>query len=56
MRGERDDTRLSHAASEALAEIGRRGAPFFADIVRGTKRLASEVEDALWQLTANWGW
>ncbi|HEV3086597.1 MAG TPA: DEAD/DEAH box helicase [Candidatus Elarobacter sp.] len=43
---------LSHAAREVLDEIGRRGAPFFADIVRGTKRLPSEVEEALWQLVA----
>ena len=35
-----------------LEEIGRRGAPFFADIVRGTKRLPTEVEEALWQLVA----
>jgi ATP-dependent Lhr-like helicase len=43
---------LSHAAREVLDEIGRRGAPFFADIVRGTKRLPAEVEEALWQLVA----
>jgi ATP-dependent Lhr-like helicase len=43
---------LSHAAREVLAEIERRGAPFFAEIVRGTKRLPSEVEEALWQLVA----
>jgi len=43
---------LSHAAREVLEEIGRRGAPFFGDIVRGTKRLPSEVEEALWQLVA----
>ena len=43
---------LSHAAREVLAEIERRGAPFFADIVRGTKRLPAEVEEALWQLVA----
>ncbi len=43
---------LSHASREVLEEIGRRGAPFFADIVRGTRRLPSEVEDALWQLVA----
>jgi ATP-dependent Lhr-like helicase len=43
---------LSHAAREVLEEIGRRGAPFFADIVRGTKRLPAEVEEALWQLVA----
>ncbi|MDQ6931766.1 MAG: DEAD/DEAH box helicase [Candidatus Eremiobacteraeota bacterium] len=43
---------LSHASREVLDEIERRGAPFFTDIVRGTKRLASEVEEALWQLVA----
>jgi ATP-dependent Lhr-like helicase len=43
---------LSHAAREVLAEIAQRGAPFFADIVRGTKRLPAEVEEALWQLSA----
>jgi len=43
---------LSHASREVLEEIGRRGAPFFADIVRGTKRLPAEVEEALWQLVA----
>ena len=43
---------LSHAAREVLDEIGQRGAPFFADIVRGTKRLPAEVEEALWQLVA----
>jgi ATP-dependent Lhr-like helicase len=43
---------LSHAAREVLEEIGRRGASFFPDLVRATKRLASEVEDALWELVA----
>jgi ATP-dependent helicase Lhr and Lhr-like helicase len=43
---------LSHAARDVLGEIERRGAPFFAEIVRGTKRLPSEVEEALWQLVA----
>jgi ATP-dependent helicase Lhr and Lhr-like helicase len=43
---------LSGAAHDVLDEIRRRGAPFFADIVRGTKRLPSEVEEALWQLVA----
>lgn len=43
---------LSHPSREVLDEIERRGAPFFADIVRGTKRLPSEVEEALWQLVA----
>jgi ATP-dependent helicase Lhr and Lhr-like helicase len=48
----RDDAALSPASRDVLAEIERRGAPFFADIVRGTKLLASEVEEALWQLVA----
>jgi ATP-dependent Lhr-like helicase len=43
---------LSHAAREVADEVGRRGAPFFADIVRGTNRLPAEVEEALWQLVA----
>jgi ATP-dependent Lhr-like helicase len=48
----RDDAALSPASHDVLAEIERRGAPFFADIVRATKLLASEVEEALWQLVA----
>jgi ATP-dependent Lhr-like helicase len=43
---------LSFVARDVLAEIERRGAPFFAEIVRGTKRLPAEVEEALWQLVA----
>ncbi|HZT12118.1 MAG TPA: hypothetical protein VFA29_04930, partial [Candidatus Baltobacteraceae bacterium] len=43
---------LSHASRDVLAEIQRRGAPFFVDIVRATKRLPAEVEEALWQLVA----
>jgi len=43
---------LSAVACDVLAEIERRGAPFFADVVRGTKRLPAEVEEALWQLVA----
>ncbi len=43
---------LSPAAREVLAEIDTRGAPFFADILRSTKRLPAEVEEALWQLVA----
>ncbi len=52
VRNEFDAAALSHAARDVLAEIELRGAPFFADIVRGTKRLPSEVEEALWQLVA----
>jgi ATP-dependent Lhr-like helicase len=47
-----DTAALSHAARDVLDEIARRGAPFFADIVRGTNRLPAEVEEALWQLVA----
>jgi ATP-dependent Lhr-like helicase len=43
---------LCHAARDVLAEIQRRGAPFFMEIVRGSKRLPAEVEEALWQLVA----
>ena len=43
---------LSHVAREVLAQIERLRAPFFAEIVRATKRLPSEVEEALWQLVA----
>jgi ATP-dependent Lhr-like helicase len=45
-------TGLSHAAREVLAQIERAGAPFFSEIVRATKRLPAEVEEALWQLVA----
>jgi len=51
-RGALDTAALSHAARDVLAEIERRGAPFFADIVRGTRHLEAEVEEALWQLVA----
>ncbi|HTC86798.1 MAG TPA: hypothetical protein VK686_00800, partial [Bryobacteraceae bacterium] len=43
---------LSHAAREVLAQVEQRGASFFADLVRATGRLASEVEDGLWELVA----
>jgi len=41
---------LSHAAREVLAALESRGASFFNDLTRATGRLASEVEDALWEL------
>lgn len=47
-----DPSRLSHAAREALEVLSDRGACFFGDLTRLTRRLASEVEDALWELTA----
>ncbi|HLJ51518.1 MAG TPA: DEAD/DEAH box helicase [Bryobacteraceae bacterium] len=43
---------LSHAANEVLDALQRDGACFFADLVRASHRLASEVEDALWELVA----
>jgi ATP-dependent Lhr-like helicase len=43
---------FSHAAREVLSQIEQRGASFFADLVRATGRLASEVEDGLWELVA----
>ena len=43
---------LSHAAREVLAELQRGGASFFPELARATGRLASEVEDALWELVA----
>ncbi len=46
MRGLRPDAR------EVLQFLRQRGASFFADIVRGTRKLKSEVETALWELVA----
>ncbi|HVB34042.1 MAG TPA: DEAD/DEAH box helicase [Patescibacteria group bacterium] len=43
---------LSSAAREVLEWLGSRGASFFADVVRGTRRLKTEVETALWELVA----
>ncbi|HXB70708.1 MAG TPA: DEAD/DEAH box helicase [Candidatus Acidoferrales bacterium] len=43
---------LSHSAREVLAVLETRGASFFADLTGATGRLASEVEDALWELVA----
>jgi ATP-dependent Lhr-like helicase len=43
---------LSQVALEVLEYIRQRGASFFAEIVRGTGKLKSEVETALWELVA----
>ena len=43
---------LSHPARETCQELRQAGASFFVDLVRHTRRLASEVEDALWELVA----
>ena len=50
VRGAFEPEGLSHAAREVLSAIEQRGAPFFAEIVASTKRIAAEVEEALWQL------
>ena len=47
-----DTTGLSHAAQAALQALSSRGASFFADLVKATTHLPSEIEDALWELTA----
>jgi ATP-dependent helicase Lhr and Lhr-like helicase len=41
---------LSEAARDALKYLRERGASFFADLVRGTGKLKSEIETALWEL------
>jgi ATP-dependent Lhr-like helicase len=43
---------LSHAARDVRAALETRGASFFNDLARSTKRLPSEVEEALWELVA----
>jgi ATP-dependent helicase Lhr and Lhr-like helicase len=43
---------LSATASGMLQFLRQRGASFFADVVRSTGRLKSEVEMALWELVA----
>lgn len=45
-------TPLSPQATDVLGVLEKRGASFFNDIVRTTGRLASEVEDGLWELVA----
>jgi ATP-dependent Lhr-like helicase len=47
-----DTSALSHPAREVLAALERNGASFFIDLTTQTRRLASEVEDALWELLA----
>ena len=47
-----DSAALSHPAREVLQALERNGASFFLDLVRQTGRLASEVEDGLWELLA----
>jgi len=50
--GEAEVTGLGADAAAVLRFLRQRGASFFADIVRGTGKLKSEVEAALWELVA----
>jgi ATP-dependent Lhr-like helicase len=43
---------LSHPARDVLTALESRGALFFHELTRVTGRLASEVEDGLWELVA----
>ena len=43
---------LSHPAREVWEALRKRGSSFFADLCRASGRLASEVEDGLWELAA----
>jgi ATP-dependent helicase Lhr and Lhr-like helicase len=43
---------LSHPARDVLLALESHGASFFNELVRATGRLASEVEDGLWELVA----
>jgi len=47
-----EDSTLSPGAGAVLQFLRQRGASFFSDIVRGTGKLKSEVETALWELVA----
>jgi ATP-dependent helicase Lhr and Lhr-like helicase len=48
----KDTASLSHPARDVLAALESNGASFFIDLARHTHRLASEIEDALWELLA----
>ena len=50
--GVRWSSRLSHPGRDVMDVLRARGACFFTDLARLTRRLPSEVEDALWELTA----
>ncbi|MBM3791682.1 MAG: DEAD/DEAH box helicase, partial [Acidobacteria bacterium] len=51
-RNSPDEAGMSPAAREILQLLTRRGALFFSEIVSGTRGLAAELEDGLWQLAA----
>ncbi len=50
--GARDSSSLSDPAQDVLLALERNGASFFIDLARQSHRLASEVEDGLWELLA----
>jgi len=52
LNGSSFESSLTHPAREVLTALEARGASFFTDLVRATKRLPSEVEDGLWELVA----
>ncbi|MGH7207000.1 MAG: Lhr family helicase, partial [Nitrospiraceae bacterium] len=47
-----DSPTLSSIARDIQQQLHQHGASFFADLVRGTGHLQSEVEDGLWELVA----
>ena len=47
-----DDNGFVGAARDALELLSHRGASFLPDIIAGTRRLPSDIENALWQLAA----
>ena len=49
---ERQEQLLSDSGRAVIEFLRRRGASFFADIVRGTGKLKAEIETALWELVA----
>ena len=49
---EGDERVLTDSARTVAEFLRKRGASFFADIVRGTEMLKAEVETALWELVA----
>src|SRR5580704_10797222 len=48
----RTETPLSHHARDVFESLQKRGASFFVELVKTSGRLASEVEEALWELVA----
>lgn len=52
--GDRSNTEaaLSPAAQDIRRYLQEKGASFFADFVKGTGHLASQIEEALWELSA----